>query len=193
MTGADPHEVLTPLPEHLSSQPPPFEEYVSARLPDLLRLGHALAGNPHDASDLVQDVLEKVGVRWTTLHRRGENVDAYVRRAMVNARTTRWRRRRRETLVAFSVVGLDRAVLPHDRFDDEPLWQALRDLPAKQRAVLVLRFYEGLTESEIAATLGIAVGTVKSHTSRAMSALRQTLAHTGSGGETPRTPEGGTR
>ncbi|WP_352301939.1 SigE family RNA polymerase sigma factor [Kineosporia sp. NBRC 101731] len=154
---------------------PSFEEYVSARLPALLRLGHALTGNPHDASDLVQDVLEKVGVRWGSLERRGVSVDAYVRRAMVNARTSRWRRRRKETLVADAPEAPADGEAPHDRFDDEPLWKALRELPEKQRAVLVLRYYEGLSESEIAETLGISGGTVKSHTSRAMSALRRTL------------------
>jgi RNA polymerase sigma-70 factor (sigma-E family) len=159
--------------------PDDFAEYVTARLPDLLRLGHALTGNPHDASDLVQDVLEKVGVRWTSLQRQGANLDAYVRRAMVNARTSRWRRRRRETLVADTP---DSGVAQHDRFDDEPLWQALRELPGKQRAVLVLRYYEGLSEAEIAQTLGISAGTVKSHTSRAMTALRRDLA-TAEGGE----------
>ncbi|MBT0768861.1 SigE family RNA polymerase sigma factor [Kineosporia sp. J2-2] len=155
-----------------------FADYVTARLPDLLRLGHALTGNPHDASDLVQDVLEKVGVRWKTLQRQGANIDAYIRRAMVNARTSRWRRRRRETLVASAP---DSTVAPHDRFDDEPLWQALGTLPAKQRAVLVLRYYEGLNESEIADALGISAGTVKSHASRAMAALRKNLSTTPEG------------
>ncbi|GAB3257436.1 SigE family RNA polymerase sigma factor [Kineosporia babensis] len=149
-----------------------FGDYVRARLPDLLRMGHALTGNPHDASDLVQDVLEKVGVRWNTLQRQGANLDAYVRRAMVNTRTSRWRRRRRETLVA---VTPDSGFAQPDRFDDEPLWQALAVLPAKQRAVLVLRYYEGLNEAEIAAALGISTGTVKSHTSRAMATLRSNL------------------
>nr|WP_269811235.1 SigE family RNA polymerase sigma factor [Kineosporia rhizophila] len=153
-----------------------FADYVTARLPDLLRLGHALTGNPHDASDLVQDVLEKVGLRWNSLQRRGTNMDAYVRRSMVNARTSRWRRRRRETLVA---IPPERGVAQPDRFDDEPLWQALAELPAKQRAVLVLRYYEGLNESEIAETLGISAGTVKSHTSRAMAALRNNLKSEG--------------
>jgi RNA polymerase sigma-70 factor (sigma-E family) len=178
IAGSDP-DVLDAVSGGHDPAPEDFAEYVTARLPDLLRLGHALTGNPHDASDLVQDVLEKVGVRWTTLQRQGANLDAYVRRAMVNARTSRWRRRRRETLVADTP---DSGVAQHDRFDDEPLWQALRELPVKQRAVLVLRYYEGLSEAEIAQTLGVSAGTVKSHTSRAMTALRRDLT-TAEGGE----------
>lgn len=177
--GPVPAEVLAANTQGRVPDPTDFAEYVTARLPDLLRLGHALTGNPHDASDLVQEVLEKVGVRWTSLQRQGSNLDAYVRRAMVNARTSRWRRRRRETLVADAP---DSGVAEHDRFDDEPLWLALRELPAKQRAVLVLRYYEGLSEAEIATTLGISAGTVKSHTSRAMTTLRRDLA-TAEGGE----------
>lgn len=168
-----------PLPEQSteilasSAAPREFSEYVRQQLPHLLRFGHALTGNPHDAGDLVQDVLEKVGVRWETLQRQDTNLDAYVRRSMVNARTSRWRRRRRETLVA---ITPDSGFAPRDRFDDEPLWQALRKLPLKQRAVLVLRYYEDLSEAEIAETLGISTGTVKSHSSRAMASLRSALA-----------------
>ena len=71
---------------------------------------------------------------------------------MVNARTSRWRRRRSETLVA---EVPETGVRARDRFDDEPLWQALRELPARQRAVIVLRYYESLSEAEIAATMGV--------------------------------------
>jgi RNA polymerase sigma-70 factor (sigma-E family) len=149
-----------------------FADYVALRLPALLRFGYALTGNPHDAGDLVQEALERVGVRWATIGRDGGSPDAYVRRSMVNARTSRWRRRRPETLVAeLPDVG----VQTRDRFDDEPLWQALRELPARQRAVIVLRYYEALSEAEIAATLGISTGTVKSQASRAMATLRQRL------------------
>jgi RNA polymerase sigma-70 factor (sigma-E family) len=150
-----------------------FSEYVTQRLPSLLRFGYALTGNPHDAGDLVQEALERVGVRWAGLGRDGASPDAYVRRTMVNARTSRWRRRRAETLVAEIP---DRGVRTRDRFDDEPLWQALRELPARQRAVIVLRYYENLSEAEIATTLGITAGTVKSQAARAMATLRKNLA-----------------
>jgi RNA polymerase sigma-70 factor (sigma-E family) len=170
-------EVLDPLERPAASTPPAgpgdFASYVSLRLPALLRLGYALTGNQHDASDLVQDVLEKVGARWASFDGERGAPDAYLRRAMVNARTSRWRRHRRETLVAELP---ETGVTPTDRFDDEPLWLALRGLPPKQRAVIVLRYYEDLSEVEIAATLGISTGTVKSHASRAMTALRERLS-----------------
>jgi RNA polymerase sigma-70 factor (sigma-E family) len=150
-----------------------FAQYVTLRLPALLRFGHALTGNPHDASDLVQDALERVGSRWSSIDHDQGTADAYVRRTMVNARTSRWRRRQRETLVAqIPDVGLH----PRDRFDDQPLWIALRALPARQRAVIVLRYYEDLSEAEIAHTLGISTGTVKSQASRAMATLRGQLS-----------------
>jgi RNA polymerase sigma-70 factor (sigma-E family) len=153
--------------------PGDFAEYVALRMPSLLRFGYALTGNPHDASDLVQDALERVGVRWASIGRGGASPDAYVRRVMVNARTSRWRRRRAETLV--SEVP-ETGVRTRDRFDDEPLWQALRELPTRQRTVIVLRYYENLSEAEIAATMGISAGTVKSQAARAMTALRHRLA-----------------
>jgi RNA polymerase sigma-70 factor (sigma-E family) len=151
-----------------------FAEYVQYRLPALLRFGYALTGNQHDASDLVQEALERVGVRWKSIVRDSGSPDAYVRRAMVNARTSRWRRHRTETLVADVP---DTTAQVRDRFDDEPLWQALRELPSRQRAVIVLRYYEDLSEAEIAATLGISTGTVKSQASRAMATLRQRLSN----------------
>ena len=95
---------------------------------------------------------------------------AYARRAMANAHISRWRRTRRESLVAdLPDTG---AVWQPDRFADEPLWQALRALPPRQRAVIVLRYYDDLSEAEIARTLGISRGTVKSQANKAMSALR---------------------
>jgi len=153
-----------------------FSDYVQHRLPSLLRFGYALTGNPHDASDLVQDALERVGVRWKSVRADVGSADTYVRRGMVNARTSRWRRRRRETLVAATP---DASLVAPDRFDDEPLWQALRELPPGQRAVIVLRYYEDLSEAEIAATLGISTGTVKSQASRAMASLRSRLSNDG--------------
>ncbi|EOD68186.1 RNA polymerase ECF sigma factor [Amycolatopsis vancoresmycina DSM 44592] len=73
---------------------------MQATLPGLLRYGHALTGNPHDAADLVQTVLEKIGSRWTYVHDKTGDPLAYVRRSMANAHVSRWRRTRRENLVA---------------------------------------------------------------------------------------------
>jgi RNA polymerase sigma-70 factor (sigma-E family) len=153
-----------------------FAEFVRVSMPGLLRYGHALTGNPHDACDLVQAVLEKVGSRWATVQRKGDDPLAYVRRAMANTHISIWRRRRRESLVA---EFPDSGVVPPElnRLENEPLWQALRALPPRQRAVVVLRYYENLSEAEIAHALGISCGTVKSQSSKAMASLRTRLGN----------------
>ncbi len=149
-----------------------FTEFVRASLPGLLRYGHALTGNPNDAADLVQAVLEKVGAQWTRI-RGGVDPTAYVHRAMVNAHISRWRRGRRETLCAECPEVP--AQPERDRWDDEPVRQALRALPRRQRAVLVLRYFDELSEGEIAEMLGVSCGTVKSQSSKALSTLRRRL------------------
>ncbi|MDQ3402229.1 MAG: SigE family RNA polymerase sigma factor [Actinomycetota bacterium] len=142
-------------------------------MPGLLRYGHALTGDPHDAADLVQGVLERVGARWHSVVKAGDPL-AYTRRAMANAHVSRWRRRRRENLVSDvpDAAGAEQRYT----FEDEPLWQAMRDLPPRQRAVLVLRYYENLSEAEIADVLGVSAGTVKSQAHKAKATLRSTLA-----------------
>ncbi|WP_240687133.1 SigE family RNA polymerase sigma factor [Amycolatopsis suaedae] len=147
-----------------------FGEFVEANLPGLLRYGHALTGNPHDASDLVQTVLEKIGSRWAHVQRKTGDPMAYIRRSMANAHISRWRRTKRENLVA--EIPESQPVSPTDPFEHEPLWQALRALPPRQRAVVVLRYYEGLSEVEIAESLGVSQGTVKSQASKALASLR---------------------
>lgn len=163
-----------------SGDPDEFAEFVRLALPGLLRYGHALTGNPHDAADLVQTVLEKVGSRWPQITRRRPDPLAYVRRSMANAHVSRWRRSRREVLV--DVVPDDER-RQDDRLDHEPMWRAVGELPPRQRAVLVLRYYEDLSEAEIAEVLGISRGTVKSQTSKALASLRKRV----------HLPEGGVR
>jgi RNA polymerase sigma-70 factor (sigma-E family) len=166
-----------------------FGEFVEASLPGLLRYGHALTGNPHDAADLVQTVLEKMGSRWTLVQRKTGDPLAYIRRSMANAHISRWRRIKRENLVA-DIPDTEPHV-PADPFEHEPLWQALRNLPPRQRAVMVLRYYEGLSEIEIAAALGISQGTVKSQASKAISSLRAKLASGAERHDLSRTAKGG--
>ncbi len=157
-----------------------FAEFVRVALPGLMRYGHALTGNPHDAADLVQTVLEKVGARWSKISQQCEEPRAYIRKAMANTHVSKWRRTRRETLLAeFPDVP---AVESPDRLENEPLWQALRGLPPRQRAVVVLRYYEGLSEAEIAETLGVSAGTVKSQASKALASLRRRLGPVFEGG-----------
>lgn len=150
-----------------------FVQFVTAAMPELLRYGYSLTGSPHDAADLVQGVLERVGSRWSTLLDRGVEPNGYVRRAMVNAHVSRWRRLRRERLVA--EIPDQAAPAERDRLEDEPLWQALRALPPRQRAVIMLRYYDGLSEAEIADALRVRPGTVKSQASKALATLRTRL------------------
>jgi RNA polymerase sigma-70 factor (sigma-E family) len=155
-------------------QPPPaYTEFVSARYGELFRFAYVLCGDEHRAADLVQDALERTALAW----RRVENQDdpeRYVRRVLVNLNVSRFRRLRRERLVADApeIVHID-----PPRGDDE-LWGLLAALPPRQRTVIVLRFYEDMTETQIATALGCSLGTVKSNSSRAIAKLRAALAPT---------------
>jgi len=148
-----------------------FESWLVAREPALQRLALLLTGDGHSAQDLVQTSLAKLYLAWDRLDDRA-NVDAYARRILVNEHRTAWRRpwRRREVVTD---VPPD-APAPTIEYDGsrEVVWQFVASLPPRQRAVIVLRYYEQLTESEITDVLGISVGTVKSQASRAIAALR---------------------
>jgi RNA polymerase sigma-70 factor (sigma-E family) len=150
-----------------------FEAWMTARQPALLRTAYLLTGDAHAAEDLVQTTLAKLYLAWDRIRDR-EHVDAYARRALVNEHRSAWRRpfRRRE-------VVPDR---PPERgfteaYDDrhDALWSFVCSLPTRQRAVVVLRYYEELSEAETAEALGISAGTVKSQASRALAALRERL------------------
>ncbi len=129
-----------------------FEQYASARWPALYRTALLLTGNTAEAEDLAQQTMVKVYASWAKV-RGAESPDAYVRRMLVNELTTDRRRGARRSLIA--VPGLTEetvlAVDPGERLD---LWRQIQMLPPRQRAVLVLRFYEDLTEAETARTLG---------------------------------------
>jgi RNA polymerase sigma-70 factor (sigma-E family) len=146
-----------------------FEAFARARLPALLRFGYALTGSQDTAADLVQEALVRTGARWSRLAR-SEDPEGYVRRVMTNTSVSWWRQRRRERLTASPP---DRGYEP--RYRDHALWAALSSLPPGQRAVLVLRYYEDLTEAQAAARLGCTIGTVKSQSARAMATLRKAL------------------
>ena len=148
-----------------------FSAYMAARQPALLRTAYLLTGDHAGAEDLVQAALAKLYLSWDRVRER-EAVDGYVRRIMVNEHHSLWRRawKRREHTTR---TVPERAV--HDEYDDgrsDALWEFVRSLPPRQRAVVVLRYYEELSEAETAAVLGVSVGTVKSQTSRALAALR---------------------
>ncbi|MEW1836432.1 SigE family RNA polymerase sigma factor [Nonomuraea sp. NPDC050451] len=153
---------------------PRFAEFVAERANALLRYGYALSGNPHDAADLTQEALVRLHRAWARV-RRKEDPERYTKAIMARLHISAWRRRRREQLAWALPETPIEDVLPSDA--DQELWQALEGLPRKQRAVLVLRFYEQLHDAEIAGVLGISQGTVRSHASLGLAKLRSAIAH----------------
>ena len=152
-----------------------FRQFVSARSASLLRTAYLLVGDWAHAEDMLQASLTKTYLAWRRLGHL-DAVEAYARRVLVNTATSWWRRRwhgERPTAVLPERVQPD---LADQRAEREALWRHVRALPTRQRAVLVLRFYEDLTEVETARVLGVSVGTVKSQCARALSALRDRLA-----------------
>lgn len=149
-----------------------FEEFATAALPGLLRFGHVLTGDPLRAEELVQQALVSTWARWRRIEH--DQPHAYVRRAMVHTHTSWWRRSRRETSLP---PGYDvSAPLDPDLGERDRTLAALRQLPPRQRAVIVLRYYEDLSEADIARVLGCSPGTVKSQASRALRTLHGLLS-----------------
>jgi RNA polymerase sigma-70 factor (sigma-E family) len=132
-----------------------------------LRLAMLLTGDRLRAEDLLQESLVRMYERWSRLDRRSD-LHGYLRRVVVNTHTSWWQRRRRESLVA---EVPDRAA-PAGFDADVELKRALDGLPPKQRAVVVLRLYEDLSERQTAEVLGCSVGNVKSQYARALTKLR---------------------
>jgi RNA polymerase sigma-70 factor (sigma-E family) len=151
-----------------------FASFVSASLPTLLRFGHVLTGDPRQAEDLVQAALLRTWGAWARIERRDQPI-VYVRRIMVNAHISWWRRfGRREVAVATHDDRPDLA--PQLAYEERAdMWRALGQLGPRQRAVLVLRYYEQLSEAEIANVLDCSVGTVKSQAARGLDRLRTVL------------------
>ncbi len=150
---------------------PAFRDYVRARSRALLRTAYLLTGNLADAEDLVQSALAKTYLAWDRIEDRGA-LDGYVRRAMVNTHISWWRRRRVEEFPTDDIP--DQAVADHAGSSDlqETLRRAIDRLPQRMRAAVVLRYYEDMTEAEVAEVLGVSLGTVKSTVSRAVAKLR---------------------
>jgi RNA polymerase sigma-70 factor (sigma-E family) len=153
-----------------------FDEYVVARAPALTRFGYLLTRDSGTAQDLVQEALGRLYAHWSRISRDG-NPDAYVRRSMVNQLLS-WRRRRvpDETPVASLPETTSASVdVAGGLAARDEMWQLLGLLPVRQRAVLVLRFYEDLSDVDIAALLGCSAVTVRSHASKALARLRDEL------------------
>jgi RNA polymerase sigma-70 factor (sigma-E family) len=148
-----------------------FRDYVTARGRALLRTAYLLTGNLADAEDLLQAALAKTYLAWDRIEDRGA-LDGYVRRAMVNTHISWWRRRRVQEYPTDELP--DRAVADHAGDSDltETLRAAIDRLPSRMRTAVVLRYYEDMTEAEVAERLGVSLGTVKSTVSRAVAKLR---------------------
>ncbi|MFB7596732.1 SigE family RNA polymerase sigma factor [Streptomyces sp. NPDC056160] len=149
-----------------------FQEFVRARWSHLVRTAYLLTGDVHHAEDLTQTALAKAYRSWRHVSR-SDSPEAYVRRILVNCNSDRFRKRRvREALTAVppEVAGRDEAVSWAD--ERSVLLAALAGLPPKQRAVIVMRYWEDLSEAEVAEVLGCSPGTVKSQASKALVKLR---------------------
>jgi RNA polymerase sigma-70 factor (sigma-E family) len=147
-----------------------FDEFVVVELPRLLGLARALSGDEHDAWDLVQETLARVGTRWSRLDH-GQATAAYARTVLVRLNVDRLRRLRREWPTS-RVRERSAAPLAYDGVDPW-LATALDSLTPRQRTVVVLRFAEDLGLAAIADRMGCSVGTVKSHLSRGLDRLRE--------------------
>ncbi len=152
-----------------------FDAFVLGAWNRLFRTAYALTGNPHDAEDMLQNAFAKAYANWRKV-RRADSPEAYVHRIVANETITAWRRRWRHvehsTDTPPEVTAPGHAESVGDR---STMWKAIQELPPRQRAVVVLRYYEDLSEKEIAEILGIAPGTVKSQASRALKALHTHL------------------
>jgi RNA polymerase sigma-70 factor (sigma-E family) len=169
-----------------------FEQFVAGSSSRMLTMAMLLTGhNRADAEDLLQTVLERAFRRWPRICGSGDPVP-YVRQMLVNASLDRWRRLRRRpeqpfgphegSPVAAGLSGPDQSAAIADQ---DLLWRALAQLPSGQRAVLVLRYYEDLTEAQTAAVLGCTVGSVKAQASRALAKLRGIVEIADSGNRVP--------
>jgi RNA polymerase sigma-70 factor (sigma-E family) len=148
-----------------------FDAYVRARTPALIRTAYLLTGDQHRAEDLVQDALIKTYRAWSRL--RNTNPDAYTRTVMHHLNISWWRRRRSAEISNEQPPDADNVPDEVGRsLNRMVLHKALNQLTPRQRAVIVLRFFEDVTEVDAAQTLGVSIGTIKSTTSRALLKLR---------------------
>jgi RNA polymerase sigma-70 factor (sigma-E family) len=155
-----------------------FEEFVARSSDRLLRSAVLLVGRA-GAEDLLQGALERTYRHWPRISTGA--TEAYVRRAMVNSAVGRWRLRRPVEVPLDDDLEVGRGTPDHGDLlaSRDELMRALMTLPARQRAVLVLRYFEDMSEAEIAATLRCGVGSVKKHASRGLARLRTTSGTTG--------------
>jgi|tagenome__1003787_1003787.scaffolds.fasta_scaffold20838564_1 RNA polymerase sigma-70 factor (sigma-E family) len=153
-------------PDHVEAVD--FDAFVTARIGALSRTAYLLTGSHHDAEDLVQTALFRAARSW---HRIEDDPEPYVRRILYNENVSRWRRRR---VAEFSTSTVpERPAAGTDLDTRLVLQRALQSLTPRQRTMVVLRFFEDLTEQRTAALMGVSVSTVKSETRRALARLSQ--------------------
>lgn len=151
-----------------------FTAFMTEHAADLRRTAWLLAGDPYRAEELAQEALARTYAAWGRA-REGDPL-AYARRVLANLRIDTWRRRRREVLTSPEALPDRVGAAPQSRADDrDQLSRALALLNPRQRRVVVLRHLVDLSEAEVAAALGMSVGTVKSSSSRALALLRAEL------------------
>ena len=162
---------MAPMPDESA-----FAEFVAARSSALMRTAYLLTRDHHLAEDLVQTALFKAAMAWERID--GEP-EPYVRRILYTENISWWRRRRRLVVEAGPARSEEPAGPGADVDLQVALERALGQLTAKQRTVLVLRYYEDLTEADTARVLGVGTGTVKSTHRRALLRLRTLAPHLG--------------
>jgi RNA polymerase sigma-70 factor (sigma-E family) len=152
-----------------------FTRWASERQLALLRTAVLVTGDHHRAEDLVQEALTQVALRWRRLA--GGHPDAYARQVIVRRNISWWRKHRREVVADVADHGLTTSGAERSSDRRMALDEALGRLTPRQRAVIVLRYYEDLPERETAETLGVSTGTVKSQTHLALRRLREGSPH----------------
>lgn len=166
-----------------------FSEFVATRSAALLRTAYLLTGDRHRAEDLLQTALANCYASWGRIAR-GQAYDAYVRTALVRTSIS-WLRRRRPLETSLAAAPEPTGPDPHVALvERDATWRLLQSLPRRQRAVLVLRYYEDLSDAEIADAMHCSTGTVKSQASRALAKLRMQLAAPTGVPDSPSTPLG---
>jgi RNA polymerase sigma-70 factor (sigma-E family) len=148
-----------------------FRDFVRTRGRALLRSAYLLTGNLADAEDLVQSALAKTYLAWERIQDR-KALEGYVRRAIVNTHISWWRRRRVDEYPTDEIPDQPAADTTGNSELHDTLQRALDRLPQRMRAAVVLRYFEDMTEAEVADALGVSQGTVKSTVSRAVAKLR---------------------
>ena len=162
------------------AEAPDFEQWVTGKADALLRFAYVLTGDSSLAEDAVQDALTTACARWGRVSR-ADDPEAYVKRMVVNAHISWWRRFRRREAPAPDPVRIAPAAPDgaSARAESDAVWALCATLPDKQRAAVVLRFYEQLSYAEIAVLLHCAEATARSHVHRALATLKTTLSKEG--------------